>query len=282
MKPILSRISILKLAVVTSLAGAISTNAQVVFTSFNTQTIDFDSTLSGVSNGAFTGAGFQSSPTAGQLDSDAWAVTGWNDPAGGTLTFGGTRTTAGTDFTRGTAAAAVTTGGIYGYDVDATAGVNRALGIQPGSSDWAPGTLTLRVQNSSGSAIASVSVDYTVYVRNDQGRANSFNFSYSTDNTTYTSVASADLTSTATLDALGLVSNSRSVSVTGLTVTDGSFFYLRWSGADVSGSGSRDEFALDDIDISVAGAPVPEPSTYAGFAGALLLGFGVWRRSRRS
>jgi hypothetical protein len=275
----LSLQSIRKLTVAASLAGALATHAQVVFTSFTTQTIDFDNTVSGVNNGAFTGTGFQSSPTAGQLDSDAWAVTGWSN---GNLAFGGTQTTAATDYTRGTTAAVVTTGGIYGYDVDATAGVNRALGIQPGGSDWAPGTLTLRIQNSSGSPIASVSVDYTVYVRNDQGRANSFNFSYSTDNTTYTSVASADLTSTATLDALGLVSNSRSVSVTGLTVTDGSFFYLRWSGADVSGAGSRDEFALDDIDISVTGAPVPEPSTYAGFAGAMLLGFGVWRRSRQS
>ncbi len=280
MKPIQNLQLIRTLTVVASLAGAIATHAQVVFTSFTTQTIDFDNTVSGVNNGAFTGTGFQSSPTAGQLDSDAWAVTGWSN---GNLAFGGTQTTAATDYTRGITGGGVTTGGIYGYDVDATVGgVNRALGIQPGGSDWAPGTLTLRVQNSSGSPIASVSVDYTVYVRNDQGRANSFNFSYSTDNTTYTSVASADLTSTATLDALGLVSNSRSVSVTGLTVTDGSFFYLQWSGADVSGAGSRDEFALDDIDISVTGAPVPEPSSYAGFAGALLLGFGVWRRSRQS
>jgi hypothetical protein len=271
--------SIRKLAVVTSLAGAIATHAQVVFTSFNTQTIDFDNTLSGVNNGAFTGAGFQSIPAAGELDSDAWAVTGWSD---GALVFGGTRTTASTDYTRGSTGGGVTTGGIYGYDVDATAGVNRALGIQPGGSDWAPGTLTLRIQNSSGSPIASVSVDYTVYIRNDQGRANSFNFSYSTDDTTYTTIASADLTSTAAAGGSTLVANSRSVSVTGLSITDGSFFYLRWSGADVSGGGSRDEFALDDIDISVTGTPVPEPSTYAGFAGALLLGFGVWRRSRRS
>lgn len=279
MKPIQNLRLIRTLTVVASLAGAIATHAQVVFTSFTTQTIDFDNTVSGVNDGAFTGTGFQASPTAGQLDSDAWAVTGWSN---GNLAFGGTQTTAATDYTRGISGGGVTTGGIYGYDVDATAGVNRALGIQPGGSDWAPGTLTLRIQNSSGSVIGSVSLDYTVYVRNDQGRANSFNFSYSTDDSTYTSVSSANLTSAAAADALGLVANSRSVTVTGLSITDGSFFYLRWSGADVSGSGSRDEFALDDLNISVIGTPVPEPSTYAGFAGALLLGFGVWRRSRRS
>ncbi len=37
---------------------------------------------------------------------------------------------------------------------------------------------------------------------------------------------------------------------------------------------------LSAIDSAIT--VVPEPSTYAGFAGALLLGFGVWRRSRRS
>jgi hypothetical protein len=41
---------------------------------------------------------------------------------------------------------------------------------------------------------------------------------------------------------------------------------------------------VDNLQLfgSFDATPVPEPSTYAGFAGALLLGFGVWRRSRRS
>ena len=46
-----------------------------------TSTIDFSSTVTGVSNGAYTAAGFQATPTLGQLDSDAWAVTGWSDGA---------------------------------------------------------------------------------------------------------------------------------------------------------------------------------------------------------
>jgi hypothetical protein len=59
---------------------------------------------------AFTGTGLQPVPTAGQLDSDAWAVTGWSD---GALAFGGTRITANTDYTRGAVTAAVTAGGMY-------------------------------------------------------------------------------------------------------------------------------------------------------------------------
>ncbi len=35
--------------------------------------------------------------------------------------------------------------------------------------------------------------------------------------------------------------------------------FLRWSGADIGGSGARDRFGLDNVDI----ATVPEPSTLA-------------------
>jgi hypothetical protein len=45
------------------------------------------------------------------------------------------------------------------------------------------------------------------------------------------------------------------------TVGNSSRLYLRWTGDDVSGSGSRDEFGLDNITVSA----VPEP-------GAVLFG----------
>ena len=53
------------------------------------------------------------------------------------------------------------------------------------------------------------------------------------------------------------------------------------SGTPTAGTAN---WRIDDlaITVEVIPSPVPEPSTYAGFAGALLLGFGVWRRSRRS
>ena len=38
--------------------------------------INFPTTITGVTNGAFTGSGFQSTPAPGQLDSDAWESTG--------------------------------------------------------------------------------------------------------------------------------------------------------------------------------------------------------------
>lgn len=209
--------------------------------------IDFDSTVLGVSNGPWAGIGFDSGATTlGRLDSNAWAVTGWSN---GALTFGGTQTTATTDYTRGATSAAVTTGGMYAFSGgNITSGV--ALGFQPGGSDWAPGTLTLRVKNDTVSLITGFSLDYKLWVRNDQQRANSFNFSRSPDDVSYSPEAGLDFTSTAASDALGFTLVTRTLTISNLSFAAGGFYYLRWSGADVNGSGSRDEFALDDIRLS--------------------------------
>lgn len=246
-------------------------HGQLVVSALDTATtITFDATLDGVSNGQFAGTGFQSSPASGQLDSDAWAATGWSD---GALSFGGTRVTASTDYTRGNATSAQTTGGFYSFGT-----TDRQLMIQPGGSDWAPGTLTLRVQNTTGSTASYWRFAYDLFVRNDQSRASSFNFSYSTDNTTYVTTGLLSplftYTSTAAADAspawnkLGTPTNTVVAAV-----PNNGFLYLRWSGADVSGGGSRDEFGLDNISVTA----VPEPSiTLLGGLGLL----GLLRRRR--
>lgn len=230
---------------------SITVFAQVSVTNTSTVTIDFSATVSGVSNGIYTAAGFQSSPSSGQLDSDSWEVTGWTD---GSLSYGGTQTTSSTDYTRGSVSAAQSTGGFYAYTGSPASVSNPIFYIQPVGSDFAPGTLTLRIQNNSGKVITSFQISYNLYVRNDQGRSNLFNFSYSTDNTGYTTVPSLDYTSTATADANGLVlvgsAPSKSTTINGLSISSGSYFYIRWSSADVGGSGNRDEFGLDDIALT--------------------------------
>ncbi len=206
-------------------------------------TITFDSTVSGVNSGVFAGSGFAPSPSAGQLDSNAWIITGMAD---GDTTFGGTFTSG--DHARGSdVGGGVTTGGTYAFDVGSS---DFALGVQPIGSDFTPGTIVLRIINNTGITVNSVSVSYEAWVNNDQARANSFNFSYSTDNSSYTDVGALDITSTAAADASGFVQNDRSTTIS-VTLTDGEDLYIRWSGDDVSGSGSRDEFAIDDITVNM-------------------------------
>lgn len=188
----------------------------------------------------FMGSGFAPDPAADQLDSDTWAVTGLSD---GDLDFGGTGVTG--DFARGSTTGGVTTGGVYAADILG----NQAIMIQPGADDFTPGSFVLRLQNASDVLIGELSVAYTLYILNDQGRSNSFNFSYSYDNVTWIDVTALDYTSGEAATFLPTI-ESRDGSIVGLIWNPGDFLYVRWKGDDVAGSGSRDEFALDDIAIT--------------------------------
>jgi autotransporter-associated beta strand protein len=245
-KPLAQRFTPVALSALTALTTATYAQLSISNTASN-YTIDFETTVAGLNNGPWAGLGFTpGASTIGALDSNAWAVTGWTN---GNLAFGGTQNTASTDYTRGSATAAVTTGGMYAFSGgNITTGV--ALGFQPGGSDWAPGTLTLKLTNTSASVITGFSLAYKLWVRNDQARANSFNFSRSSDDVTYTAELGLDYISPAALDALGFVQVTRSITLSSLSFGTGQSYYLRWSGADAGGSGSRDEFALDDIQLS--------------------------------
>jgi hypothetical protein len=192
----------------------------------------------------FAGTGFQASPDSAQLDSDDWASTGMSD---GAMNFGDSKIIG--DYARGTTAGGVSSGGFYAL----TYSGNVALMAQPTSSDFNPGTLTLRLQNNSGETIVELDADYDLVILNNEDRASSFNFSYSVDDATYTSVPALDYTS----DLLRLVGPAivvpRSTTITGLNVADGQFIYLRWNVADAGGAGSRDELGLDNISVTAAG-----------------------------
>lgn len=234
-------------------------NAPVGWQIYNTNVtnaITFDTTVDGVNEGTYQAAGLSPTLTSGELNSNAWAITGFSDAA---IAFGGTSTD-GQDYDRGTATGGVTVGGVYAFD---TATNNHALGIQPATGDFVPGSATLRFQNQTGAAVTSVSIGYKVYVYNDQAASNSFNFSHSADNVTYTPVSGLNVTSPATADASpGWKAYYRVVTLTGLNIANNNYYYFRWTGETVSGTTDFDEFGLDDIVM------VANPSTnYASFNG---------------
>ena len=209
----------------------------------------------------FTGAGFDPEPAAGQLNSNEWIITGMSD---GSMAYGESRTSG--DFARGTSSGGVTTGGCYSFNLGTG---DASLGFQPAGSDFNPGTAELRLQNLTGSILNRINIQYDIYVYNDQARANSFNFSYSENGTDFTAISGLDYTSPEAADATpAWVQNTRTTSITGLNVANNGFLYLRWTGVDVSGSGSRDEFALDNILISEGDTPLPvELTSFTARAG---------------
>jgi hypothetical protein len=199
---------------------------------------------------AFTGAGFAPTPGAGQLDSDFWRLMGLSD---GDFNFGETRTTG--DFARGLSNGGVTTGGVYAFDIDSGAGVDRALGVQPTGDDLTPGSMFLKVQNTTGFLADTWNISFALGYLNDQARSQSITFSYSTDGVTFTQVTAADFTTPLAADALGWQTVPTSVTVTA-SVAANDFIYFRWTSDDAGGAGSRDEIALDDVVVDASGPPL--------------------------
>lgn len=221
--------------------------------------IDFETTVDGVTNDVFAANGFQPVPAPGQLDSNAWAVSGFSD---GDLPFGGTALSG--DLARGTSMGGGTgTGGLYALRSVPPAGVS-ALCVQPGGSDFTPGTITLRLLNGDTTrAMAALTVTYDILFRNDENRSSSLEFSYSLDNIAFTAIAPAGFASPEAADPTpqfvkeGGAGPSRTVTITGLNIPPGGGeLFLRWTSDDVSGSGSRDEIAVDNISVSAQFVPV--------------------------
>ncbi len=193
----------------------------------------------------YAGAGFRPSAVAlpTQLSSDVFASTGMSD---GALAFGGDITTG--DYARGQVTTPQSTGGYYSMRVGPSAD-GLALGFQSGDTDMTPGTLTLRLANTTGSALYGFEVDLRLFERNDQPRATKIDTSWSTDGTTFTQI----LTHTT---PAALVVSSPFAAVPGLTASVGNApipangqLFIRLNADDGGGAGIRDEIAIDALVI---------------------------------
>ncbi len=221
------------LVVVVWLSAVSSAQAQLDVTS--TVNVDFET---------FTGAGLQPSPTSGQLDSEVWRLTGFDTAL--SPTWGATLTTG--DFARGEANVAVTTSGVYALDT----GGNVVLGVQPGASDFTPGAITLRLSNTSGREVSGFELAYEVWTYNDQGMSSSLEVAWSVDDTVYTPLPSLTVGTADVADALPTWQAAARATEVPVLIPSGGFFYIRWTGDDLAGTGSRDEIGLDEVSVTLA------------------------------
>lgn len=203
----------------------------------------------------YTGSGFSSTPDPGQLDSNTWATTGMSD---GDTAFGGVWDAG--DFARGMSSGGVSAGGFYAFSVGSNGPDNYALGVQSTSSDFTPGAMILRLQNSTGQTITRLNIGYTLHVFNNGNRSSTFNLEHSADNAEGSYQTLLQFSSPQGADSEpSWAAASFSSSIEDLTVPNDGFYYLRWHSDDSSGTGSRDELALDDITVTAGVNPVPIP-----------------------
>lgn len=205
----------------------------------------------------FDGLGFTPTPAAGQLDSGVISVAGFSE---GDLPFGATAEAG--DFARGTTTGGVSTGGVYAFDLgDGDA----ALGFQPTTSDYSPGSLTLRLRNDTGVALDKITLTYDVVVYNDQGRGSSWTLSFAAEELgPYEDVPAAAFTSPTDADSTpAFVLTARSAELFPPPIAPGELFYLRWSSDDDAGAGSRDEIGIDNVTIA-AESLTPDPDLVFG------------------
>ena len=196
----------------------------------------------------YLGEGLEPDPATGRLDSDEWRVTGMDE---GACNFAATCNAVDSDFTRGEDPDTVSIGGLYAFTV--TPG-NETFGFQPTTDDMTPGTITWKLTNNTGAPINAVSLEYTLWVRNDQLRATQIDFAYSLDDVTYVPVPGLSTTTVETPDDPAAWESTRlEANIAAMGLTNGGTLYLRWSTDDASGTQNRDQVAFDDITIRMAG-----------------------------
>lgn len=223
----------------------------------------------------FRGAGFSPTPTSAQLSSNTYRATGFSDGDG---TFGDTFESG--DFARGESTGGVTTGGTYAFDVG---GGDYGVGVQPGGSDFTPGTFTIRIANMTGVDLGSINLSAETYFLNDEDRSTRWTFAISLDDTNYLTLPLA-LDSEEAADATPAWSPNpinEFIPLGGQVISNGAQFYIRITGDDLAGSGSRDEFVMTRFGVEGFAASVPEPGSLGGLA-ALAIGTLVARRKRQS
>lgn len=231
--------------------------------------------IAGESFEEFAGAGLFAGGAPGGLDSDRFAVLGFSD---GDSNFGDLRD--GGDLARGRARDPVRTGGLYAFSLP---GEQVGLGVQATSSDFSPGALLWKVQNTD-SEWESLSLSLELWLRNDGPRSTQVSVELGLGDTLgpWIPLPDAGFETPAASDDLGWQQQLLQATLP-VSLLAGEVLVFRLGFADATGSGGRDELALARLLLEgegTAATPIPltAPATLALLACAVPLLAGNQRR----
>ncbi len=261
------RVAAAGLVLLASMVFCSTARAQWVIQQGGGNTIDFDTTISGVNNGPYNGTPPATNPGAGMLDSNAWAFQLDSAvPFRGVATFGGF-------FGFGVQP------GVYGFSGNGGLGSGRELGFAPpnaGPSQFA--SFSLLTVNGTGSAISQVNLALDFNYFNATNRGVTLTVSYTIGGVTTGLGALTFSPNNAQFSTAGFHLTSGLVNL-GTSVANGGQIQFNFMLATNGQTNSifRDQIGIDNINLSFS---VPEPATCA--MGVLALGVLVYRLRRRS
>lgn len=215
-------------------------------------------TTSGVSSQNFDGMGTSATAT---LPAGFRVNTG-TDWSTGTSSTGAAAGTSGTGALTGTSG-----GNIYNFANGVTgSSTDRALGFLTSGSFTSPRNTILRITNNTGNTITAITVSFDYEKYRTGTRAWNMNFFHGSTSTPATAATDGDQAYAA--DGANAVVNppttiSKSVTLTGLSIANGSDYYFRWAYAGTGGSTNSQGIGIDNVSLNVTAGPQNQTITWS-------------------
>jgi hypothetical protein len=150
-------------------------------------------------------------------------------------------------------------GGTYNYAEGVTgSSTERALGFLTTGGFSSPRSIIYAFTNNTGSTIASLTLSWNYEKYRSGSRAFAWTFFHGATSTAATAATGGDLAYIAdannTVISNPALSTAKSVTLTGLSIANGTTYYIRWTYTGSGGSTNAQGLAIDDFSLTAASA----------------------------
>ena len=150
-------------------------------------------------------------------------------------------------------------GGVYNFANGVTASASdRALGFLTSGSFASPNSIIFRFTNNTGGAVTNLNItfDYEKY----RAGTRAWNLTFFHGNTINTTIAETTGDQSYVVDGANAVVNpstsiNKTISLTGLSIANGTDYYIKWTSTGLAGSTNSQGIAIDNFSIT-ASAPI--------------------------